>query len=172
MPVCSYHPDVETNLRCSRCEKYICPRELVQTPVGARCPECAHLHKIPTFDVRGVHYARAAAAAGGAAVGLGAVWGFLMQAIGGIPFVPWLVAVAVAYGIGEATTLSVNRKRGAGLAFIAGAAVVVAFAISGLVWAWTVDATFKSGIQAQFNTIWDLIILAIGIFIAVGRVRY
>jgi hypothetical protein len=38
---CSYHPDVETMLRCSRCGKPICPRCGVRTPVGLRCPDCA-----------------------------------------------------------------------------------------------------------------------------------
>ena len=46
---CAYHPDVETNLRCGKCGKAICPKCLVQTPVGARCPDCARLYKLPTY---------------------------------------------------------------------------------------------------------------------------
>lgn len=37
---CSYHPNVETRLRCSKCGRPICPRCAVQTPVGFRCPDC------------------------------------------------------------------------------------------------------------------------------------
>jgi hypothetical protein len=38
---CSYHPDVETEMRCGECGKPICPREMVLTPVGYKCPEDA-----------------------------------------------------------------------------------------------------------------------------------
>ena len=48
---CATHPDVETELGCSRCGKAICPRCLVHTPVGARCRECANVRRIPTYNV-------------------------------------------------------------------------------------------------------------------------
>ncbi|MGI8923652.1 MAG: hypothetical protein ACR2HJ_06360 [Fimbriimonadales bacterium] len=37
---CDKHTDVETVLRCSRCETYICPSCAVLTPVGYRCRKC------------------------------------------------------------------------------------------------------------------------------------
>lgn len=37
---CANHPNVETRLRCNRCEKPICARCAVQTPTGYRCREC------------------------------------------------------------------------------------------------------------------------------------
>lgn len=37
---CANHPDVETYLRCNRCNKPICLQCAVQTPVGYRCKEC------------------------------------------------------------------------------------------------------------------------------------
>ncbi len=37
---CANHPDVETTLRCNRCEKPICPKCAVLTPTGYRCREC------------------------------------------------------------------------------------------------------------------------------------
>lgn len=37
---CANHPDVETLLRCNRCNKPICTQCAVQTPVGYRCREC------------------------------------------------------------------------------------------------------------------------------------
>ena len=37
---CANHPSVETNLRCNKCEKPICPRCAVLTPTGYRCKEC------------------------------------------------------------------------------------------------------------------------------------
>lgn len=40
MPVCYRHPDRETYIRCSRCERHICPDCMTAAPVGFQCPEC------------------------------------------------------------------------------------------------------------------------------------
>ncbi len=37
---CYRHPQVETTLRCNRCNKPICPKCAQRTPVGFRCPDC------------------------------------------------------------------------------------------------------------------------------------
>lgn len=37
---CANHPDVETGLRCNRCNKLICAKCAVRTPTGYRCQEC------------------------------------------------------------------------------------------------------------------------------------
>src|SRR5829696_5242096 len=41
MEVCYRHPKRETGVRCSNCERPICPVCMTSTPVGMRCPECA-----------------------------------------------------------------------------------------------------------------------------------
>jgi membrane associated rhomboid family serine protease len=41
MATCYRHPDRETNVACSNCERAICPDCMTSTPVGMRCPECA-----------------------------------------------------------------------------------------------------------------------------------
>lgn len=39
--VCCYrHPDRETGIRCTRCERPICPECMVNASVGFQCPEC------------------------------------------------------------------------------------------------------------------------------------
>jgi membrane associated rhomboid family serine protease len=38
---CYRHPSRETGVRCSNCERPICPDCMTSTPVGMRCPECA-----------------------------------------------------------------------------------------------------------------------------------
>ncbi|MET9433487.1 rhomboid family intramembrane serine protease [Streptomyces sp. NPDC006551] len=40
LPRCYRHPDVETGIRCTRCEKPICPRCMVSASVGFQCPDC------------------------------------------------------------------------------------------------------------------------------------
>ncbi|MGN9812500.1 rhomboid family intramembrane serine protease [Micromonospora sp. BQ11] len=37
---CFRHPKRETYLRCSRCDRYICPDCMREAPVGFRCPVC------------------------------------------------------------------------------------------------------------------------------------
>ena len=41
METCYRHPNRETGVRCSNCERPICPDCMTSTPVGMRCPECA-----------------------------------------------------------------------------------------------------------------------------------
>lgn len=42
---CANHPDVETLLRCNKCNKPICAKCAVQTPVGFRCVDCVRLQQ-------------------------------------------------------------------------------------------------------------------------------
>ena len=42
---CYRHPNVETGLRCNRCNKPICPKCAHRTPVGFRCPDCIREHE-------------------------------------------------------------------------------------------------------------------------------
>jgi hypothetical protein len=42
---CANHPQVETSLRCSNCDKPICPKCAVRTPTGYRCRECVRGHQ-------------------------------------------------------------------------------------------------------------------------------
>lgn len=37
---CTNHPEIETSLRCNRCEKPICSKCAILTPTGYRCKEC------------------------------------------------------------------------------------------------------------------------------------
>ena len=41
LAACYRHPNRETNVACSNCERPICPDCMTSTPVGMRCPECA-----------------------------------------------------------------------------------------------------------------------------------
>lgn len=155
---CATHPNVETNLCCGKCGKPICPKCMVQTPVGARCRECAGVHRLPTYRVSSTYYMRAIGAAIGIAAVTGVIWGFV-EAI--IPFIylNWIFGGVVGYACAEVIGLAVNRKRGTGLAVIAGGATVLAYLVAIFV-PWGFRFTY-----------FDLIAVGIGIFAAVGRIR-
>ena len=165
---CAIHPDIETNLRCAKCGKPICPKCLVQTPVGAKCRDCAGLSKLPTYYVSPKYYLRAAGTGLVIAIICGLVWGVAMRLV---PFfyLNLLLAPGVGYATGELVSLSVNRKRGTGLAVVAGVAVVISYLISNI--------RFFQGMilfpfsLSPFHLLLNLLALALGIFIAVSRLR-
>ena len=70
-----------------------------------------------------------------------------------------LLAPGAGYAIGEVISLSVNRKRGTGLAVVAGIAVVISYLV-GIFCPWGFG----------FRLL-DLLALALGIFVAITRLR-
>ncbi len=168
---CATHPDVETNLRCGKCDKPICPKCMVQTPVGARCRDCAQLYKLPTYSVSTRYYLRAVGTGLGMAIACGLVWGV----VGGFLrffLLSLVLAAGAGYAIGEVISLSVNRKRGAGLAVIAGGALVASYLVS----LWFVSFLFGIPFSlvlplSLFNIIFTLVSIALGIYVAVTRLR-
>jgi hypothetical protein len=168
---CATHPEVETNLRCGKCGKLICPKCMVQTPVGARCPDCAKLYRLPTYCVYTKHYLIAMGTGLGMAIACGAIWGLIDRAVSFL-YLSLLLAPAVGYVIGEVVSLSVNRKRGTGLASIGGVAVVIGYIFS--LW----SGSFLLGIPFHWvfnfglvSIIINLLAIALGIYVAVTRLR-
>ncbi|MDA1218263.1 MAG: hypothetical protein O2909_02330, partial [Chloroflexi bacterium] len=129
---CYWHPETETGLSCSQCRKWVCTSCMVQAPVGIRCKECGRAVRMPTYDVRPTYYARAVGVTVAVAIGGGIIWGILSLVLLGVPFVTSLIELGVGYGAGELISLSVNRKRSMGLAWLAGGSVIGAFLIGRL----------------------------------------
>ena len=162
---CARHPQVETYLRCGRCETPICPRCLVQTPVGARCRDCANVTRLPTFDVTPVFFARGFAGAMVAGVVVGAVWGGLKGPLGFSFFFAILLGFAAGWALSEAVSLATNRKRGLGLQACAVSGMALAFLIQDFVAGDTVPFA-RSFVQEG-----DLILLIVGAVYAAIRLK-
>jgi hypothetical protein len=158
MARCSRHPKIETSLSCGKCGEPICPKCMVETPVGARCPACARVSRVPTYRMSWKYYLRAIGAGLGLAIACGLAWGFI-QTILFSSFFNFLLGAAVGYGIGEGISLAVNRKSGTGLSIIGGAAVVLSYLIG----------IFSLG-RGHFSP-FDLIAIGIGIFVSIARLR-
>lgn len=123
MARCSYHPNVETELTCTECGKPICPKEMVLTPVGYKCPEHARPAKGQLAYIKPRQAVIAAVAAlvagtgGGAvlaAVGFGGLFGGII----------WGLLVA------EATRRASGGHRGPVVAGIAAAGIGVGWIVT------------------------------------------
>jgi hypothetical protein len=153
---CATHPEVETNLTCGRCGTPICPRCLVQTPVGARCRKCAGLRRLPTYQIAPQQYLKAVGVGLGLAIAIGLAWGWIWDHVS---FFNFLLAAGVGYAIGELISLSVNRRRGVGLQVIGGFCVGLSYFIA------------KISPWGVVFSLYDLLALALGIFVVVSRLR-
>ena len=158
---CATHPDVETGLTCGKCGKPICPKCLVQTPVGVRCKECAGLKKLPTFMLSPVDYVKAVFVGLGMAIACGILWYLIHLFTPYIMFLNILVATGFGYSIGKVISLSINRKRGLLLKIIAGICVLIAFTIGNQI-------TLSGHFILAFN-LFSLIALGVGVYLAIAR---
>ncbi len=165
---CAFHPGRETSLRCGRCGKPICVKCIVQTPVGARCKECAQVRALPTYRADPLTVARA----GIAGLIVSAV-GFTLVFIFFRAFSMWL-SIPIGLAVGEAISFGSNRKRAHSLQTTAAAAVVI-----GALLAETVQLYLRVGYVSVALVgrvlIADLLTLAIvavlGTALAISRLR-
>jgi hypothetical protein len=165
---CATHQDVETSLACGRCGTPICPKCLVETPVGSRCRKCAGVKRLPTYNITPVQYLKAVAAGLGVAIVVGVAWAWLRIAVQ-IPFfglmTALLLAAGAAYAIAEVVSRVINRKRGVPLQVIAGACFFLSYLVSN-VWLSGNALTFF----ASFDLI-DILIVIVGIAVSTARLR-
>jgi hypothetical protein len=101
---CANHPKVTTTLRCNRCEKPVCSRCAVLTPVGYRCRECVRGQQAVFETTKAFDYPVAAVVAGvGTALGA--------ALLGNLGFWGFLLAPVVGGGLAEVVRWAVGRRR-------------------------------------------------------------
>ncbi len=101
---CANHPDRETSLRCKRCDKPICDRCAVLTPVGYVCRECMKNQQKVFDNAAWYDYPLAMLIAGGISYA-----GSLAAGLMG--FFTFFIAPVVGVIIAEAVRWVVRRRR-------------------------------------------------------------
>ncbi len=160
---CTNHPTTPTSLRCNNCEKPICPRCAVLTPIGYRCRECLREQQ-KKFDTAEWYDYILAFISGVVISFIGSILvNFLVQFLGF-----WIILVFIAIGtfsglvITEAIRYVTRRRRSNRLFQIAAASVIVGclpilfynlafFNLWSLIWTGAYAFTAASAVYARLR---------------------
>ena len=138
---CANHPNVETTLRCNRCEKPICTKCAVLTPTGYRCKECVRSQQKIFDTAEWYDYV--------IAIPIAAVLAFIGSRISSyIGFFTIFVAPIAGMIISEAVRAGTRKRRSKGL-FVATA---VAAAVGSLI---PILMNLSTGFLVLFPLIWQ-----------------
>ena len=135
---CANHPNIETNLRCNKCEKPICVKCAILVPTGYRCKECVRGQQKVFETAEWVDYPLIFATVAILAY-LGSLVAFRLG------FFIILLAPIAGGLISEIARLVIRRRRSKRLYILAGVAAVVGciplalqfvfnFSLLGLIW--------------------------------------
>lgn len=145
---CENHPNVESTLRCNRCDKPICAKCAVLTETGYRCRECVRQQQ-KTFDTaNSIDYFIAI----GIAVILAFIGSLIVRWIG---FFTIFLAPVAGIVIAEAIRRAIQRRRSKRLF----QATAVATAVGGLLPVLSVLALtgLSIGLGSLFFFLWPIV---------------
>jgi predicted membrane protein len=169
---CLRHPDTASNLGCSRCGDLICPQCMVQSPVGARCPDCANIGQAPIFRSTRTEFASAIVLALVAAIGFGVAYAVVVWVLWVLPLgfmignvaASFIIALAGA-PVGDFVRRVGKNKLDARLRIVAAVTMLliwmVGFTVGSMLGVW----------NGVFLNIVAYIGLGVGIYVAMNRVR-
>ncbi|MEO8458039.1 MAG: hypothetical protein ABI559_09520, partial [Chloroflexota bacterium] len=138
-----------------------CPKCVVFTDVGARCPTCAPRRKLPQLELNPIYFARGVGASLVSGAIVGALWGLIVPNPYGL--IAAFIGAAIGYAVGESVSLATNRKAGTVLQAIAAVGAVLAY--------FTRNVVAGYGILPSGDT-WGLVAAAVAVFISIGRVKF
>jgi hypothetical protein len=132
---CANHPDVETYLRCNKCNKPICLKCAELTEVGYRCKECIREQQNVFYNAVTGDNGRVFAVAAGITL---VAWPIVVVLLGLVSSVFWLIGwiIAAVMGSGAGASLaqiirkSVGRRRGRYIRHFALSGIVVGLLVS------------------------------------------
>jgi hypothetical protein len=162
---CAAHPQVETALECSKCGTPICPRCLVQTPVGARCRTCASIRRPAIYSASPAVLLKGVAAAAALALITGVAWGYLLPGLPPRAFGIFVFLPAAGYGwlVAEAIGRVTQRRRGPALQVVAATSCVLVYLIVNLV--------APGHTLVPKNDLYGLVFVGIAAVVGVGYLR-
>ncbi len=136
LAVCYRHPDIETGLRCNRCNKPICPKCAHRTPVGFRCPECVREQEDKYYSGGRGDYIIAAVVTLPLTIITAGLFTIFLGRLGfWIIFIGIFIVPAIAGFIAEAVRWAVKKRRSRYLGRVVAACFILAtlpFLILGL----------------------------------------
>lgn len=141
---CQIHTDTATGLRCNNCERLMCAKCAVHTPVGYRCEQCVRQFENRLFNADQSYYA---ILFGVCAVG-GLIGGFLANLVGFFIFV-FFIGAAAGGVISEFAMRFIKGKRGRYAGQVAAAGVVVGVMVMAMILAATTVNSIISTSEQQ-----------------------
>ena len=169
---CLRHPNVQSNLRCGRCGVLICPQCMMQSPVGARCPACSKIGQAPIFRANSLEMTTTIALSALSALGFGTAYAVIVWLLWNLPFnfqignvLASLIVGLAGAPVGDFVRRAGKYKLDTRLRYIAAFTMFLAWLIGINV------ATLLGLPGGLFTNIIALIGLAIGVYIAMNRVR-
>ena len=118
---CAVHPQRDTELRCNRCDRYMCIDCAKRTPVGYTCRECVRGHENKFYQGTLIDYALVAAVS---AIG-GALTVFLISLMGGFLLLGFIIAPAIGGATAQFALQITGRRRGRHSGFVSAGALVL-----------------------------------------------
>ncbi len=119
---CARHPDVDTELSCTRCETPICPKCLVVGAVGMLCKSCAGGGNI-LFQVSPARMLLA----GALGIAAGVVAGVVVQQSG---FFLFFISSIIGGAVGQGILWATKGRRGPKVEILTGVSVVIGALLS------------------------------------------
>jgi hypothetical protein len=156
---CTRHPDVDTELSCTRCETPICPKCLVVGAVGMLCKSCAGGGNV-LFQVDPLRMALA----GLMGLAAGTVVGFIVQ---NASFFLFFIATAIGGAVGQAILWATKGRRGKKVEALTGVSVVAGALLSTVI-----TGVWRAYWHFPASAIWFVIGLVLCTGAAVARVKY
>lgn len=147
---CEVHPNRETELRCNKCDRYMCAECAVSTPVGYRCRECVRQTEDRFFTSTTTDYL----IVGAVSLILPAL-GFFALLFSGIGF--WFISLFAGLFIGGVVgTLGLRftqKRRGRYTAQVAAGACIVGIVAIGIFFN-VIGLTFLVYLAAATSTVY------------------
>lgn len=125
---CAVHPQRDTELRCNRCDRYMCIDCAIRTPVGYTCRECVRGHENKFYQGTWLDYALVATVS---ALG-GALTVILTSLAGGFLLIGFIIAPAIGGTTAQLALQITGRRRGRQSGYVSAGALL----LGGLAAAW------------------------------------